>query len=199
MPVFADRSSLARSSRLGRRPRTPWSGTASCSSIVMSPPNYRRAKRAHRQLWYNGPVRAARMVCDVAGRAVAAAVSLSSSLEPPFISVGQALSATRAGKALYRCSREALSARIRATGRRHRRVDVLGTQISLDVTEREGHEPYFLGVPYESALTALVCSAASVGTFIDIGAHTGTSPSCTPCGQRGGSSCSSPTLASART
>ena len=107
----------------------------------MSPPNYRRAKRAHRELWYNGPVRAARMVCDVAGRAVAAAVSLSSSLEPPFISVGQALSATRAGKALYRCSREALSARIRATGRRHRRVDVLGTQISLDVTEREGHEP----------------------------------------------------------
>ena len=136
------------------------------------------------------------MVCDVAGRAVAAAVSLSSSLEPPFISVGQALSATRAGKALYRCSREALSARIRATGRRHRRVDVLGTQISLDVTEREGHEPYFLGVPYESALTALVCSAAASGRSSTSAPTRGTPPSCTPCGQRGGSSRSSPTLAS---
>jgi FkbM family methyltransferase len=113
------------------------------------------------------------MVCDVAGRAVAAAVSLSSSLEAPFISIGRALSSTRVGGAFYRYSHEALSARIRATGRRHRSVDVLGTRISLDVTEREGHESYFLGVPYEPAVTALVCSAPNDGTFIDIGAHTG--------------------------
>jgi FkbM family methyltransferase len=112
------------------------------------------------------------MVCDVAGRAVAAAVSLSSSLERPFIAVGRALSGTRAGAAFYRYSREALCARIRASGRRHRTVDVLGTRIALDVTEREGHEPYFLGIPYEPALTALVCSAPD-GTFIDVGAHTG--------------------------
>jgi FkbM family methyltransferase len=124
-------------------------------------------------LWYNGRVRAARILSDIAGRAVAAAVSVSSSLEAPFISLGRSVSGTRAGVAVYRYSREALIARIRATGRRHRTVDVLGTRILLDVTEREGHEPYFLGVPYEPALTALVSSAPGGGTFIDIGAHTG--------------------------
>jgi FkbM family methyltransferase len=118
-------------------------------------------------------VRAATILGHLAARGLAGVVGLSSTLERPFVSAGRAFSGTRAGAAFYRHSREALAGRIHATGRPYRAVDVLGTRITLDVTEREGHEPYFLGVPYEPTLTELVWSAPNEGTFIDIGAHTG--------------------------
>jgi FkbM family methyltransferase len=118
-------------------------------------------------------VRVAKIVGRLIARGLAGVVGLSPTLERPFISAGRALSGTRAGAGFYRYSREALIARIHATGRPYRTVDVLGTRITLDVTEREGHEPYFLGVPYEPFLTELVWSAPKEGTFIDIGAHTG--------------------------
>jgi FkbM family methyltransferase len=103
-----------------------------------------------------------------------AAVAAMPVLEAPFIATGMRAARWYYPGTVYWESHEALARRLRASGRRFRRVDILGHPLTLDITDGSVYLRYFHAQPYEPDLTAFIADTVRPGSvFVDVGANVG--------------------------
>ena len=105
---------------------------------------------------------------------IAAAVDRVPALEPGFIRAGHAVQRRYPLASLYYHAHTALTARLRASGRRYRRLTIDGVCADLDITDHSARLFYFQSVPYEPEVTRRLVDALSPGDiFVDVGANAG--------------------------
>jgi FkbM family methyltransferase len=106
--------------------------------------------------------------------AIAAAVDHVPALEPAFVRAGHAVQSRYALASLYYHAHTILTARLRVSGRRYRRLTIDGLTADLDVTDHSARLLYFQSVPYEPEVTRHLLAALEPGdVFIDVGANAG--------------------------
>src|SRR5262249_5210187 len=105
---------------------------------------------------------------------IAAAVDRVPALEPAFIRAGHAVQGRYPLASLYYHAHTALTARLRASGRRYRRLTIDGVSADLDITDHSARLLYFQSVPYEPEVTRRLIAALGPGdVFVDVGANAG--------------------------
>jgi len=110
----------------------------------------------------------------VLARVIAAAVERCPAIEPAFVRAGNAVQRNYPLASLYYHAHTHLTARLRASGRRYRRLTLDGVDVDLDVTDHSARLLYFQRVPYEPEVTRRVIAALAPGdVFVDIGANAG--------------------------
>ena len=105
--------------------------------------------------------------------AIAAAVDRVPALEPAFVRAGHAVQRNYPLASLYYHAHTNLSARLRASGRRYRRLTINGLTAELDITDHSARLLYFQSVPYEPEVTRHVIALGPGDVFIDVGANAG--------------------------
>jgi FkbM family methyltransferase len=117
-------------------------------------------------------LRAGRAACAGAAGAAVAAIP---PLEAPFIRMNRAIEKrSRILDGLYWYAQESLLRRLRASGRRFRRVHLAGHDVILDITDGSARLFYFHGVEYEPSLVRALDRLLAPGdVFVDIGANIG--------------------------
>jgi FkbM family methyltransferase len=103
-----------------------------------------------------------------------AAVAAIPVLEAPYIAAGMRAARWHYPGTVYWESHQALTRRLRTSGRRFRTLDILGHAIILDVTDSSAYMRYFHAQPYEPELTAFLADTVRPGSvFVDVGANIG--------------------------
>ncbi|HEV3138954.1 MAG TPA: FkbM family methyltransferase, partial [Vicinamibacterales bacterium] len=107
-------------------------------------------------------------------RVIARAVDRFPAIEPAFVRAGRAVQRNYPLASLYYQAHTALSARLRASGRRFRPLTIDGVAVEVDVTDHSARLLFFQDVAYEPEVTRhLIAGLAPGDVFVDIGANAG--------------------------
>jgi FkbM family methyltransferase len=105
---------------------------------------------------------------------IAAVVDLMPALEPAFVRAGHVVQRSYPLASLYYHAHTMLTARLRDSGRRFRRLTIGGLTLDLDITDHSARLLYFQSVPYEPEVTRHLIAALGPGdVLVDVGANAG--------------------------
>jgi FkbM family methyltransferase len=116
-----------------------------------------------------------RAIGTALGRVAAGVLAAFPALEPAFIATGRWIAPrSHILGTLYWFTQDDLLRRVRASGRRFRRLPVAGLEIQVDISDGTGRMHYFYDEPYEPEMSAAIRRLLGPGdVFLDVGANIG--------------------------